>query len=91
MHGNITVRIPVIPGVNDNDTAGFAEIINSLSDGVIGVEFLRYNYLAEGKYMALGKEYTSFAGEAQLNPEMDKLCLELQSKLTKSIKVYYRK
>ena len=60
--GRVTVRIPLIPGVNDTDEdiAGFARVLAPLADGLRGVEILRYNNLAAGKYAAVGMGYTDF-------------------------------
>lgn len=77
-HGGkpIVVRIPLIPGVNDSveDMKAFAAILDTLGECVTGVELLRYNYMAKGKYQAVGMEYTEYAGEAQSDKTMCTLC-----------------
>jgi pyruvate formate lyase activating enzyme len=53
---NILVRVPVIPGVNDDDEnlSATAKFIQNLP-AVPPVEFLAYHNMAEGKINALGK------------------------------------
>jgi len=79
---NVILRIPVIPGVNDsdNDTRGFAEIIKSFGSGIKSVELLKYNNLAEGKYLASGQSYVSFADSPQSNGKMEALRYSLSEK-----------
>lgn len=60
IHNDITIRIPVIPSVNDSEenlkqTEDFAK-----ECGIKKVERLTYNNLAASKYEALGKEYIEF-------------------------------
>lgn len=82
LHGNIIIRIPVIPGVNDSkeDITGFAEIIGDFGKGVRMVELLKYNNLAEGKYAVAGCEYTEFAASPQADEEMRRFCELLSEK-----------
>lgn len=82
LHGNIIIRIPVIPGVNDSeeDIIGFAEIIRSFGKGIRMIELLKYNNLAEGKYAVVGREYTEFAALPQADEEMRRLCELLSEK-----------
>lgn len=56
VHGRITVRIPLIPGINDNraNILATAAIINGAGGGVTAVEPLPYNNLSVGKYESLG-------------------------------------
>ena len=77
----LVVRIPVIPGVNDSpeDIEKAAKIIAGLGDRLSYVELLKYNNLAESKYDIIGREYTSFADEAQSDAEMRELCRTLSS------------
>lgn len=83
LHDNVTLRIPVIPGVNNSgdDISAFAEIINTLGKGVRRVELLKYNNLAKSKYLISGKEYTEFASAPQQDEEMRKLCALLGGKI----------
>ena len=76
------IRIPVIPGVNDSDKdiVGFAEILKSLGDGISYVELLKYNNLAESKYLQIGAEYTSFADDPQTDEQMERLAAAISSK-----------
>jgi pyruvate formate lyase activating enzyme len=55
----ITVRIPVIPGVNDDDEniTGLGRFVAGLP-GIPQIELLPYHAAATGKYEGLGKEYT---------------------------------
>lgn len=73
----VTVRIPLIPTVNDSseDIDAFATLLSDLD--VRQVELLRYNYLAEGKYTALGQDYVSFGDAAQSDEHMAALAERL--------------
>jgi len=59
----------------------FGRVISELGGAVRSVELLKYNYLAETKYRLIGKEYTSFAREAQTDEQMAKYRDMLSSKL----------
>lgn len=80
--GKVTVRIPLIPGVNDRsaDISEFAEKLSALADHLAAIEILRYNPLAESKYRHCGKEYTDF-GEAQSDAFMTAFCDSLENAL----------
>jgi pyruvate formate lyase activating enzyme len=56
----ILVRIPVIPGLNDNEEnmTASAAFLSDL-EGVIGVELLRFHKLGGGKYESLGLHYAA--------------------------------
>jgi pyruvate formate lyase activating enzyme len=56
IHRGITIRIPLIPGVNDDNAniAATVAIINRAGPGVTTVEPLPYNDLYGGKYESLG-------------------------------------
>lgn len=56
--GNIVIRIPVVPGVNDNEInmRHTGEFLKKL-DGIRKVELLPFHKMALGKYEGLGKEY----------------------------------
>ena len=71
----ITIRIPVIPTVNDAIEAfdGFAALLNTLGKAVQQIELLKYNPLASSKYELVGAHYTAYAQEAQSNEQMQKL------------------
>ncbi|MBR4748388.1 MAG: glycyl-radical enzyme activating protein [Abditibacteriota bacterium] len=85
----VLARIPLIPGVNDSeeDKEGFGEILSGLRDSLTGVEVLRYNSMAESKYILAGREYSGF-GEAQTDEAMLEFCDSLQSRLPEGPRVY---
>ena len=89
MDVNIIIRIPVIPGVNDSedDIKKFAKNILSLSDGVRGIELLKYNNLAKGKYDLLDMRYVSFADNTQSDEKMERLRSSLKTELNEKFKV----
>lgn len=93
IHNNITIRIPMIPAVNDevSDIIDFARIINTFGEGIKGVELLKYNYLAESKYELMDKKYYKFGDRTQDNEKMDNLVEWMQKTLERDIPVYYRK
>lgn len=49
----VTIRIPMIPSVNDSeaDLHQFGRLISTFGNGINAVELLRYNHLAESKYL----------------------------------------
>lgn len=65
--GSVLIRIPLIPGVNDSaaDMKAFASVLRGFGKRPKGIELLRYNALAEGKYRIAGMRYESFGQEAQ--------------------------
>jgi pyruvate formate lyase activating enzyme len=71
-HADIIIRIPLIPGRNDDDEniTRTAELINSFGDGIKTVELLKYNNLAQNKYVSLGKPYRGF-GRPQSDDEIN--------------------
>ncbi|MBQ8551313.1 MAG: glycyl-radical enzyme activating protein [Clostridia bacterium] len=83
LHKSMTVRIPLIPGVNDSigDMSGFAGIIRTFGDGIKDVELLRYNYLAGAKYENFGLEYVSFSERAQSDTQTNALTAALNRAL----------
>lgn len=79
VHRNVTVRIPVIPGCNDEEenirkTAAFAA-----ECGAAGLELLPYHRLGEGKYDQIGREYHLKDRKAPGEDFMQKL-LEISEK-----------
>lgn len=64
----MTVRIPVVPGVNDGlaDAGAFAALLRRL--GVPRVQLLPFHQLGERKYELLGRAYP-MAGASALYPE----------------------
>ncbi len=82
-HADVTARIPLIPGVNDDEenillTCRFAK---SIGGGMRGVQLLRYNPLAEDKYRRLHREYADFGREAQSEDYMEALCRRMNEAL----------
>jgi pyruvate formate lyase activating enzyme len=87
--GRVTVRIPLIPGVNDRkeDIAGFAQVLTPLAESLRGIEVLRYNNLAASKYTAVGWGYTDF-GDPQTIEEAKAFCVALETALEGRVPVY---
>jgi pyruvate formate lyase activating enzyme len=85
--GKVLVRIPLIPGVNDTDIPGFAELLSPLAGALRGAEVLRYNSLAGSKYEVCGREYRDF-GESQTGEEMALFCSRLQDALGGGMPVF---
>jgi len=73
----LTVRIPVVPGINDSaeDTAGFAAYLGRIHPAA--VELLPYHDIGAGKYRRLGLNYklngTPPAAASDLAPLQDAL------------------
>lgn len=57
VHDNITVRIPVIPGINDSGENISRTAALAAKLGICGLELLPYHNLGEVKYGQLGREY----------------------------------
>ncbi len=93
LHQNVTLRIPLIPGVNDSaeDMRQFGALISTFGDGVRGLELLKYNYLAESKYTLAGMDYYSFGTSAQTNDTVEGLVSVLSEALHDRFPVYFRK
>ena len=91
IHPNITLRIPLIPGVNDSeaDMAGFGKVIRQFGSGIKGVELLRYNYLASAKYGNLGLEYVPFGSSSQSDRHLEMLKTALEQCTDGKFKVFY--
>jgi pyruvate formate lyase activating enzyme len=72
VHGNIWVRIPLLPGINDSaedlDAAG--EIIRQIK-GVQQVNLLAYHETAVHKFQRLGRPYRAKAISAPTSRQMD--------------------
>ncbi len=87
--GKVTVRIPLIPGVNDSspDIQGFADKLSPFAGKLSAIEVLRYNPLAQSKYRHCGKDYTDF-GEAQSDEFMLAFCARLEEALAYKAKVF---
>ena len=87
--GKVTVRIPLIPGVNDSesDLCGFGEALKNIAGNLRGIEVLRYNNLAESKYTISGKRFTDF-GTPQSDEALLAYCKALESHLDHKTTVY---
>ena len=85
----VTLRIPLIPGVNDSsaDVAAFSGKLKPFAEKLSGIEVLRYNTLAESKYTQLGGRYTDF-GEAQTEDALLDYCQSLEAALEHKTNVY---
>lgn len=88
----VILRIPLIPGVNDSgeDMRAFAEVIQSFSEGIQGVELLKYNYLAESKYQSVGRTFESFGAETQGKEQLEELKTCLENRLLNKCRVFFR-
>ena len=87
--GKVTVRIPLIPGVNDGDgdVEDFARKLLPIAECLAGVEVLRYNTLAESKYNQTGRTYTDF-GETQTDDFLKAYCEKLAKAMQQKTKVF---
>jgi pyruvate formate lyase activating enzyme len=87
----IVIRIPVIPTVNDGeeDMRAVGRVILGFSDGIKGIELLRYNPLASSKYKSVGKNYRAFATEPQSDMEMGVLKEWLQTEIGERFPVFF--
>ena len=85
----LTVRIPLIPGVNDSDAdiAGFGGKLLPIAHLLGGIEVLRYNPMAQSKYVQSGREYADF-GQMQSDEAMLSWCKALQNTLDHQVNVY---
>ena len=85
----VTVRIPLIPTVNDRDEdiAAFAAVLSPLAERLGGVEVLKYNDLASSKYDQCGKAYTKF-GKPQSDETMHAYCAALEQALKHKTTVF---
>ena len=90
---SLIVRIPLIPSVNDTEEeqSAIASVLLSLGDAVREVELLRYNPLAEGKYRAIGKNYTAFASEGQTDAEMERFRADLSRRIDARFPIVFAK
>ena len=70
-----------------NDVNDFADKLKPFANKLCGIEVLRYNTLAESKYIQIGKEYTDF-GETQTDDYLLAFCDSLETALEHETKVY---
>jgi pyruvate formate lyase activating enzyme len=88
LHANILIRVPLIPGVNDGDQniIQTARFVAETGGGIRGMELLKYNNLARGKYMALGLPMPFYRENTQPDHELRRLAdiagMELPAGLT---------
>lgn len=87
----IIIRIPLIPNVNDDidEIKAIAKIISSFSNGIKGVELLRYNNLASSKYKSIGKKYNNFSNQTQTDDKMEFIKKTLCSALNNNFNVFF--
>lgn len=90
-HGNILVRIPLIPSFNDDEeTLGKAvEIVHGFSGGIRGIELLKYNNLYRQKYANIGEDTRFFSGETQSDEKIHNDCAWLNKRIGKTAFVYF--
>ncbi len=93
MHDHVILRIPLIPSVNDTpeDMKSFGALISTFGDGIKEIELLKYNYLAESKYMGAGMDYHSFGMKTQSDATLQTLAEALEKALDGRFPVYFRK
>lgn len=91
IHSNILVRIPLIPGINDDDETltKAVKTIEEIGAGIKGIELLKYNNLYEQKYANVGEDQRFINGEVQSDETMQQLCMALNKILVKSGFVYF--
>lgn len=84
----LTVRTPLIPGVNDSgeDIRLLGRTLLPFAHLLAEVKLLRYNDLAESKYRQLGRKYRDF-GAPQSDGELSGLCALLENSLEGKAKV----
>ena len=78
----MTVRIPLIPNVNDDRENLLASVQFALNAGVGGVELLKYNPLGISKHEALYHETNRF-GEPQSDDYMAEQCAYLNAQVNR--------
>lgn len=88
-HQRIILRIPLIPGLNDDDgnLLGTARLINSFGAGIQMVELLKYNNMAGNKYAALGLDNIPKDDLPQEDGVMQQKGIRLKSALKDGIEV----
>lgn len=88
--GEVTVRIPLIPNVNDTeaDILGFVDQLAEIAPDLRGIEVLRYNNLGKSKYLISGKTFTDF-GMPQSDEALTVFCNQLEREIDYKVPVYY--
>jgi pyruvate formate lyase activating enzyme len=74
MHTEIRIRVPVIPGINDDDDniEAAAQFLSSLA-GVRQVDLLPYHRIGEPKFARMGITYTLAGLEAPTQQRLESL------------------
>ena len=90
-HQAVQIRIPLIPSINDDSACltAIADFINTCGPGIQSVELLRYNTMGQGKYLALGRSYQSFAENPQDDAAVEASASFLRSRLREKMPVIY--
>lgn len=80
-NAKILIRIPLIPGVNDDEVNLLQtyEFVNLC--GLSHIMLLRYNPLGESKYVALDKQFYQPLKKAHTEEEIQNLCNKLNEKV----------
>ncbi len=93
LHPDITLRVPLIPTVNDSreNLIATGKFAASLESGIRAVELLRYNPLAGGKYRILGREMNEYADRPQTDEEMSQKCSIVRKAVHGKVPVIYRR
>jgi pyruvate formate lyase activating enzyme len=80
VHDNIWIRIPVVPGVNDDDAniAATAAFLRPLP-GIRRVDLLPYHAIGEAKFARVGLEYTLHGTPTPSTEELDSLATPLRA------------
>lgn len=92
VHGNILIRVPLIPGVN-TDMQNLLQTVQFAyrhRPAVQGVELLRYNNLGSSKYASLGREAAAFGSGPQDDTEMRQTADMLNRAVGEPDWVFYR-
>ena len=71
----VTVRVPLIPGFNDDAASlgAIAQFVVSLNSGIMGVDLLPYHTYGQAKYQALGRPYPWADHQRLTETEVEKL------------------
>ncbi len=90
-HSNMWIRIPIIPGMNDDEDnlVNTAQIIKSFGISIKRVELLKYNYLGKSKYDGLDMEYVGFAENTQSDSVMNEYVDVFKRILISKIDIMY--
>lgn len=88
-HGHVTVRVPLIPSVNDSaaDMTRFGALLSGMGPGLHAVEPLKYNPLADTKYVMTGLPYADFGREPQPDAVFEALKTALKAALPDVVRV----